>query len=261
MQSYTSIPQADPLQFYAASYGQPPHQQPMQQQGGGGYGYASGAVVSGSMSMGPAPTAYGVPPPANMGTMGGGNAGGIQVNYRAAFGSGALDGEPPLLEELGINFGHIRDKAVTALNPFRPIQRGLMDDTDLAGPLLFCLLFGMFLLLSGKVHFSYIYGLGAVGCLSMYAILNLMSDRGVDVSTTASVLGYCLLPMVLQSMVTALLSLSTLIGLVLSCVSVCWCTYSASTMFVTVLSMTEQRVLVAYPVGLLYAVFALLTIF
>ena len=47
----------------------------------------------------------------------------------------------------------------------------------------------------------------------------------------------------------------------LSVASILWCTYSASTMFVTVLSMKDQRLLVAYPVGLFYACFALMTVF
>jgi len=34
----------------------------------------------------------------------------IPINYRIAFTSGEFDGEPPLLEELGINFSHIFKK-------------------------------------------------------------------------------------------------------------------------------------------------------
>lgn len=156
-----------------------------------------------------------------------------------------------------------------------------MDDTDLAGPIFFCIMFGAFLLLSGKIHFGYIYGMAMLGCVSVYVILNLMSNMGVDVWRTASVLGYSLLPMVLLSIVSALLKLTYvmgvfyfyffdyslkhvirgLVGFVLSVASILWCTYSASTMFVTVLSMKDQRLLVAYPVGLFYACFALLTVF
>jgi len=51
------------------------------------------------------------------------------------------------------------------------------------------------------------------------------------------------------------------IGLIASALAIIWCTYSSSTMFVTVLQMSEQRLLVAYPVGLLYVCFALMTIF
>ena len=43
---------------------------------------------------------------------------------------------------------------------------------------------------SGKVHFSYIYGIGVLGCLAIYALLNLMAVSGVSVGVTVSVLGY-----------------------------------------------------------------------
>ena len=44
-------------------------------------------------------------------------------------------------------------------------------------------------------------------------------------------------------------------------ISVIWCTYSSSLMFVTVLYMTEQRALVAYPAGLVYSTFAILAVY
>ena len=49
---------------------------------------------------------------------------------------------------------------------------------------------------SGKVQFGYIYGVSFLGCVSMYFVLNLMSERTVAVSCVVSILGYCLLPMV-----------------------------------------------------------------
>jgi hypothetical protein len=183
------------------------------------------------------------------------------ATVREAFTTGSNPEEPPLLQELGINFDHIKKKSVTVLNPFKAVDKHIMDDTDLAGPFVFCLLFGGFLLLSGKIHFGYIYGVGVLGCLSMYTILNLMSENGIDIYQTTSVLGYCLLPMVLLSSLAMLLNLSGFLGLIISTLSVLWCTNSASVMFVTVLSMSDQRFLVAYPVGLLYSAFAILAVF
>ncbi|OAD65598.1 hypothetical protein PHYBLDRAFT_92678, partial [Phycomyces blakesleeanus NRRL 1555(-)] len=179
----------------------------------------------------------------------------------SALGTGGFADEPPLLEELGINFGHIKTKSLTVLNPFRRVPDTIMDDADLAGPLLFLLLFGMCLLLSGKVHFGYIYGVGVLGVVSIYLILNLMSESGVDWTRTASVLGYCLLPMVMLSGFSVVLKLGSAVGVVLSVLSILWCTYSSSGMFTSVLHMSEQRYLVAYPVGLFYASFALMTVF
>jgi protein YIPF5/7 len=51
------------------------------------------------------------------------------------------------------------------------------------------------------------------------------------------------------------------IGYVLSIMSVFWCTYAASGIFVGVLKMSDQRLLVAYPLGLLYGCFAMLSVF
>lgn len=39
-----------------------------------------------------------------------GEQGGLRTGWLAAFGTEGYEGEPPLLEELGINFGHIRTK-------------------------------------------------------------------------------------------------------------------------------------------------------
>ena len=39
-----------------------------------------------------------------------GEQGGLRTGWLAAFGTEGYDGEPPLLEELGVNFGHIKVK-------------------------------------------------------------------------------------------------------------------------------------------------------
>ncbi|KAI8081905.1 uncharacterized protein B0P05DRAFT_538548 [Gilbertella persicaria] len=186
---------------------------------------------------------------------------GSSGSFWSAFGTGGFADEPPLLEELGLNFEHIKTKSLAVLNPFRTVPHTIMDDTDLAGPLLFIFLFGTFLLLSRKAHFGYIYGVGVMGVVSIYLILNLMSENGIDWSRTASVLGYCLLPMVMLSGFSVVLKLDNAIGTALTVISILWCTYSSSGMFSSVLHLNEQRLLVAYPVGLFYACFALMTLF
>lgn len=52
---------------------------------------------------------------------------------------------------------------------------------------------------SGRPQFGYIYGVGLLGVLSIYSLLNLMSPHGIPFTRVASVLGYCLLPLVLMS--------------------------------------------------------------
>lgn len=88
-----------------------------------------------------------------------------------------------------------------------------------------------------------------------------MSPMGIDAYRVTSVLGYCLLPLVLTSLASIAINLDTLIGYVLSIASIFWCAYASSGIFVSVLQMQNQRYLVGYPVMLFYASFALLTVF
>ena len=76
---------------------------------------------------------------------------GLRTGWLAAFGTEGYDGEPPLLEELGVNFGHIQMKTLAVLNPFRRIEPHVMDDSDVAGPILFFFIFGTSLLVSRHI--------------------------------------------------------------------------------------------------------------
>jgi protein YIPF5/7 len=173
-----------------------------------------------------------------------------------------------------------------------------MDDSDLAGPILFFVLFGTFLLFSGKVHFGYIYGLALLGSISLHVILSLMSPSDHPSNTThgapqysgggtyadqsgasgpgdhpshlsstltfgrsASVLGYCLLPLVATSLVGIVTPMDTPLGIVLTTAAIVWCTYSASGMFCAVGRMRGMRGLVAYPLALFYVGFGIMGIF
>ncbi|KAJ2453397.1 hypothetical protein EV183_002254 [Coemansia sp. RSA 2336] len=186
----------------------------------------------------------------------------VERSWLAAFGTGGFPNEPPLMEELGINFQHIKSKTLAVLNPFKPLDTKIYDDSDMAGPLLFILVLGTFLLLSGKSQFGYIYGVALLGTVGIWTILNLMSQGGIEVMRTASILGYCLLPIVFLGSIGLGVDLKTgQLGTIAAILPIVWSTYSSATMFVTVLSMSEQRLLVAYPVCLFYTSFALLTVF
>jgi hypothetical protein len=121
---------AQNLQFYPSSYTAPGHvsgHTTPSQATYGGYGSTSNA--------GPAYPGYGVsgtaaPFGAGPGVSGRmGDEGGLRTGWLAAFGTEGYDGEPPLLEELGVNFGHIRTKVRTYSNlppsgtnlPFSPM--------------------------------------------------------------------------------------------------------------------------------------------
>lgn len=52
-----------------------------------------------------------------------------------------------LFAELGINFDHIWQKTLTVLNPMKPADGSIMNETDLTGPILFCVALGATLLM------------------------------------------------------------------------------------------------------------------
>ncbi|KAK2594302.1 hypothetical protein QQS21_008008 [Conoideocrella luteorostrata] len=278
---------AQNLQFYPSSYSPAVSGAATPQQASYGYsgGGSSGNFAAGGQA-GFASAGFG-----GAGVSGRmGEHGGLRTGWLAAFSTEGYDGEPPLLEELGVNFRHMQMKTLAVLNPFRRIDQHIMDDSDLAGPILFFLLFGTFLLFSGKVHFGYIYGLALLGSTSLHMILSLMSpteppssesyapqfnespaqpsnQQGGHFSATltfprsASVLGYCLLPLVATSLFGIVMPMDTPIGIVLTTAAIMWCTYSASGMFCAVGRMKGMRVLVAYPLALFYVGFGIMAIF
>ncbi|CAL7943871.1 unnamed protein product [Xylocopa violacea] len=176
--------------------------------------------------------------------------------------------EPPLLEELGIDPDRIVQKTLAVLNPFH--GRGqiddanyLLQDSDLAGPAAFCLMLAAFLLLAGaKAHFNYVYGLAVTSCILMYILLSLMSNSSnITLSSIASVLGYCLLPVIFLAGLSIFTTLRGTIGLGFAILVVAWSTLSASRLLTTMSGDEGQRMLIAYPCALLYGVFTLIIIF
>lgn len=174
-----------------------------------------------------------------------------------------IENEPPLLEELGINVDSILMKSRAVLNPFTRYESSFADEADMTGPVAMCLLLGFLLLLQSKVQFGVIYGQATVGCLSIYVVFNLMSQRGIDLYRLTSILGYSLLPMVILSFLAVFLPIKRVkaLGVVLGGGCIAWSTSTSTKIFVATLSMHDQSWLVAYPLALLYLSFAFITVF
>ena len=180
----------------------------------------------------------------------------------------SFENEPPLMEELGINLPQIIQKTKAVIFPVgttSSIDAHLMDDDDLAGPLVYALLLGGELLLSAKISFGYIYGFGLFDCFAMTLIINLMSPKaeGVSLWRVTSILGYCLLPVNFLAALNCVLFLKYrgLLGLSLAAISVLWCTVASTRLFERSCDMRNQRYLIAYPIALLYTSFVMITIF
>jgi len=179
------------------------------------------------------------------------------------------DNELPLLEELGVNFPHMYSKSRAVLFPIgkhaKSLESGFIEnDADLVGPLAFALGLGGEMLLSGKLHFGYVYGFSLSGCLAMTLLLNLLNPNGaVSFWTVVSILGYALLPVNLLAGINAIVRVHNLgkWGMLASILAIVWCTTSSARLFEKGCNMREQRFLVAYPTALLYSAFVMITIF
>jgi hypothetical protein len=167
--------------------------------------------------------------------------------------------EPPVLEELGIDLDHIY-RRIQSVVFFRKISDDLVSDLDMGGPLFIALALGILLMFAGKVHFGYIYGLGLLGCVGAWVLVNVMSNKkGIDLYTTMSIVGYGLLPVVFLAFLGVFMRLTGFVGVMLSILTVLWCTMTASRFLECAVNMFHQRWLVAYPVMMIYICFVLIT--
>lgn len=178
-----------------------------------------------------------------------------------------FDNEPPLMEELGINLEHITTRSRVVIVPFMKsssIDISSMEDADMIGPVLFALLLGGELLLSGKFQFGYIYGLCMFGCLSLTLILNLMTPKeAISVWTVTSGLGYSLLPVNALAAINILFRVKNMgvVGLFAAALVIIWCTMASTRIFERGCGLRDQRYLVGYPCALFYSAFVMITIF
>ena len=169
--------------------------------------------------------------------------------------------DPPLLEELGINPQSIKNKIIGVIT-LKRIDKKFLEDSDMAGPLLIFLLFAFSSVLQYKINFGYIYGISVFGSILVFLLLNLMSKNdGILLYNTISVLGYCLIPIVLLSFIAVFMDMKNILGGVIAALAIIISSLNASRFFEIGLEMHSQRWLIFYPVALFYTCFVLVTIY
>ncbi|KAJ0598948.1 putative Yip1 domain-containing protein [Helianthus annuus] len=167
------------------------------------------------------------------------------TNISGGTGSTNFDDEPPLLEELGINTKQIWHKTLSILNPFR-VKPDHHEQADLSGPFLFLMAFGLFQLVAGKLHFGIILGWVTVASLFLYVVFNMLAGRNgnLDLYRCLSLIGYCMLPIVMLSAFALFVPPQG--GIVLMGVFVMWSTRVCTGLLVELVSYgDEHRGLVA----------------
>lgn len=115
-QPYGSPASPQNLQFYPSSYTSVSGHTTPSQATYGGFGGPSGSTAQAYPvgGVGSGYGGFGSPAAGVSGRMG--EQGGLRTGWLAAFGTEGYEGEPPLLEELGVNFEHIRTKVGNGLS-------------------------------------------------------------------------------------------------------------------------------------------------
>ena len=135
--------------------------------------------------------------------------------------------------DLDIDINMITKKFIAILT-----QRGLSENTiatydDMAGPIFVAVIFGISLLMKGRVGFGNIYGFGLTGCIGIFCIINLMSRRGqyVELYGCISILGYSLLPFDVLALISIFCDLNNTLRYVVAAFMVAWSTITATRLF------------------------------
>lgn len=171
------------------------------------------------------------------------------------------DEDIPLLEDLGINLQNIKKKIISILTIHR-IDKKFLQESDLAGPFFIFVIFAFSLILQKKTCFGSLYGISVFGSVLLFLLMNLMSKRSsILLYDTISVLGYCLIPVVILSFIAVFLVMKGLIGGILCFFVIIMASISATRFFEIALDMSEQKWLIFYPVSLFYTCFVLVSIF
>ncbi len=100
----------------------------------------------------------------------------------------------------------------------------MIMNPDLSGPVMIAFAFGFLLLFSGQLHFGDIYALFILGNLFLFFLFNFMarvtiwySQKGIiSLYNTMSILGYCLLPMLILGFLGIFMKLNSGFGMIMS---------------------------------------------
>ena len=111
----------------------------------------------------------------------------------------------------------------------------------MAGTLIVCVMFGLLLMLRGKIQFGNIYGFGLTGCIAIYALINLLTKKGVyvDLYSTISIMGSCLLPFVFLASASLFFNLKHPAGRAFAIFIVLWSAIAATRLFEYSLEMKD----------------------
>ncbi|OAG29473.1 hypothetical protein NEDG_00606 [Nematocida displodere] len=167
---------------------------------------------------------------------------------------GYLPGDKPLLEDLGIDFSAIKRNSMKVF-----FSKEAQFSNDFVGPLLFLALFGLLMVIRGRVYFGYLYYLAIISSVFIYALTLLMTNAEIDLGVV-TILGYAFIPVLIFSFTTIALPVSKGLKIALGMLFAFWSTYISATEVTSRYNLQNKFLLLAYPMVLVYICFIIISI-
>jgi protein YIPF5/7 len=184
-----------------------------------------------------------------------------RVDLKAAF-TGTRTGDPPLLNELGIDLELIKSECLVPFKIFQKDFTAGKQSNDLTGSIIILCIFTFSLVLQCKIHFGYIYLVSLVSSFTIFALLNLMSNKTIGYLSCCNIMGYSFSPVVGFSFLNLVSRwLGVKVRLVLGILAGAWSAFSASKVYCSHLEFVNKQAIVIYPLFLTYCCFVMMVIF
>mmetsp|Transcript_20550 Transcript_20550/g.78775 ORF Transcript_20550/g.78775 Transcript_20550/m.78775 type:complete len:692 (+) Transcript_20550:604-2679(+) len=162
--------------------------------------------------------------------------------------------EAPLLQELDVDVADILYKLRCVLLPVRINREVLMQAPDFWGPMAVVLAYGCLLVWGQFEAMSWVFTVWLCGAFLVFLLARALGGD-VSYAQAVGVIGYSLLPLALAVLARALLPAGPRLQWLLQIGGTVWATFSAASLLMTV-ELAHKRVLLMYPVLLLYVYFA-----
>ncbi len=168
--------------------------------------------------------------------------------------------ESSLLDELGMDFKAIYRESMLPVRML--LNKSVHPVNDICGPIVLLVIFTIFSVLQGKLHFEYIYLITIVSSVQNYLFLNLVSmEKKIDFIRCCGVLGYSFSPVVIFVIISPvlkymgeiiLMGTGGLLGL--------WSAYTATNVFCRLMDIEKKTYVVGYPLLICYLSFIIMVL-
>lgn len=180
---------------------------------------------------------------------------------------GAMEDEPPILEELEIDVGAIISKSISILSA--RVGADSLRDVDMGGPVLIAACLATIHLLYGKLHFGVIFGWSIVAFTLFWFTVHQLAGHGpqsekevIDLYNCSACLGYCLLPMLVANLISVFLPHKSPVTITLLALASFYCAFlSGKLVTKRAVFLQDQLWTIVYPAFLYYALMALLSMY